>query len=254
MGVKLRRRGKRKAKRILTLENRKNISLGVRKSFLEGRVPWNKGLKTGPRPPFTDKTKMRMSQSSKGKHKSELHKQHLREVNLGKKKSEESKRKTSASMKGRPIGLGKILSESHKQSISEGSRSGEYLVRKKLSEASFILWRDKEFVSKQCSARGLRPNKAEDKLFFILNKLYPGEWKYTGDFSFMIGSKNPDFVNSNGQKKCIELFGDYWHKGQDPKDREKIFAEYGWDTLVVWECELKTKEQLESRIRDFYCS
>uniref|UniRef100_A0A6M3M3M8 Uncharacterized protein n=1 Tax=viral metagenome TaxID=1070528 RepID=A0A6M3M3M8_9ZZZZ len=121
-----------------------------------------------------------------------------------------------------------------------------------LSKSMIEKWRDPEFVLSQCTGRSLRPNKPEIVLLSLLKQLYPGEYKYTGDFSFMIGGKNPDFVNINGQKKCIELFGDYWHKGQDPKDREKIFAEYGWDTLVIWEHELRDIERVKFSIHRFH--
>jgi len=67
----------------------------------------------------------------------------------------------------------------------------------------------------------IKPNKVESFLGAVLDEMYPGEWKYTGDFSFMINGKSPDFVNCNGQKKIIELFGDYWHKGDNADDRQQ---------------------------------
>lgn len=86
-----------------------------------------------------------------------------------------------------------------------------------------------------CMAINLHPNKPEQIILDLLNEMYPGEWKYTGDFSFMINGRNPDFANCNGQKKVIEFWGDYWHKGEDPEDRKAIFREFGYDTLVIWE-------------------
>ena len=81
--------------------------------------------------------------------------------------------------------------------------------------------------------------------------MYPNEWKYTGDFSFWINGKNPDFVNCNGQKKCIEVFGDYWHRNDNPQDRKDIFKEFGYDTLVIWERELKNYSELKFKIHRF---
>jgi very-short-patch-repair endonuclease len=97
----------------------------------------------------------------------------------------------------------------------------------------------------------IRPNVPEMSLLGLLEELYPGEWKFTGDFSFVINGKNPDFVNCNGQKKVIELFGDYWHRGEDPKDRAAIFAPFGYSTLVIWERELKDMEKVAKRIHKF---
>jgi hypothetical protein len=88
----------------------------------------------------------------------------------------------------------------------------------------------------------------------LLEQLCPGEWKYVGDYSFLIGGKNPDFVNINGQKKCIEHYGTYWHKGDNPQDRIDLFKSYGWDCLVIWEHELNNFSTLRRKIFDFVIS
>lgn len=98
----------------------------------------------------------------------------------------------------------------------------------------------------------LHPNKPEIVLWNLLQLLYPDHYRYCGDFSFIINGKNPDFVNINGQKKCIELFGDYWHRGHNPQDRKDIFAKDGWDTLVIWEHELQNIERVKFRIHRFH--
>ena len=123
--------------------------------------------------------------------------------------------------------------------------------RKRNSQNILELWQDPEYVMKQMESRDLRPNKPESFILFLLNRMYPREWKYTGDFSFTIGGKNPDFVNINGQKKCIEFFGDYWHRGENPNYRKKAFAKYGWDTLIIWEHELEDIERVKFAINKF---
>ncbi len=55
----------------------------------------------------------------------------------------------------------------------------------------------------------------------------------------------PDFFNINGQKKVIEMFGDYWHQGQNPQDKIDRYAKSGFDCLVIWERELKEKSRTE---------
>jgi len=112
-------------------------------------------------------------------------------------------------------------------------------------------WQNPEYVKKIQDALQLRPNKPESIILTLLNDLYPNEWKYTGDFSFMINGKNPDFVNCNGQKQCIELFGDYWHKGENPQDRKAIFREFGYETLVIWEHELRDMNIVKNKIYAF---
>ena len=50
----------------------------------------------------------------------------------------------------------------------------------------------------------------------------------------------PDFLSTNGQRKVIEVFGDYWHKGEDPQGRIDAFAKLGFKCLVIWEHETDT--------------
>jgi len=94
-------------------------------------------------------------------------------------------------------------------------------LRKQLSEFMIANWQDPEFIKKVCKGRAIRPNKPEIIILDLLNELYPNEWKYTGDFSFMINGKNPDFTNVNGQKKVIEFFGEYFHTGGRKEERER---------------------------------
>ena len=98
-----------------------------------------------------------------------------------------------------------------------------------------------------------RPNKFENNLYNLINIVCPNEYKYVGDGSIIIGGLNPDFININGKKKLIEAFGDYWHQGQNPKDRISKYAEFGFDCLVIWEHELeqKSKEELVEAIKNF---
>jgi G:T-mismatch repair DNA endonuclease (very short patch repair protein) len=112
-------------------------------------------------------------------------------------------------------------------------------------------FQDPAYCERYRVAMNMKPNKPETFLLGLLEKMYPGEWKYTGDFSFIINGKNPDFVNVNGQKKIIEVFGDYWHRGEDPADRVAAFSPFGYQTLVIWERDLKDVAVVTSRIHDF---
>lgn len=99
----------------------------------------------------------------------------------------------------------------------------------------------KKYLKKLSKSMHLKPNKPETFLIKLLNINFPKEYKYVGGFKFFLGGKNPDFMNVNSKKKLIELFGDYWHKDEDPRNRIKHFKKYGFDTLVIWEKELKEK-------------
>ena len=126
-------------------------------------------------------------------------------------------------------------------------------VRNKMSEIGKRNWKDPEYASKVLSAVAERPNKWELKLLDILNDLAPNEWKYVGDGSFIINGKNPDFINVNGKKLLIELYGEFWHQGHDPKERIDCFKPFGYDTMIIWCSELNKKnyEITLERIKEF---
>ena len=74
-----------------------------------------------------------------------------------------------------------------------------------------------------------------------------------GDFQYFIGGRNPDFANINGQKKLIEVYGDYWHENDDPQDRIDHFKQYGFKTLIVWESDfLNDRSWVKESLMDFH--
>ena len=81
--------------------------------------------------------------------------------------------------------------------------------------------------------------KPELKLMEIL-KDYK-EWEYVGNGKFHLRTKKqcrvPDFINRD-KKKIIEVYGDYWHKGENPNDKITEYKEIGWDCIVLWESEI----------------
>lgn len=97
-----------------------------------------------------------------------------------------------------------------------------------------------------------RPNKQEDYLMNLLENLYPKEWKYVGNGEVIIEGKNPDYININGKKKIIELFGNRWHEKKEEKERIDIFAKYGYKTLIIWSSELSSKKKLLNKLNNFY--
>lgn len=148
------------------------------------------------------------------------------------------------------INKGRVMSEAAKRSISAALK-GRILSTEAIRKTK-ILWSDPVYKDKRVRAMHLachvRPNKPETSLLDLFTTTYPGEWKYVGDGSFILAGKNPDFVNVNGKKLLAELWGDYWHKGENPQDRIDLFKQYGFDTLIVWEREMKDKEKVLARI------
>jgi len=118
-----------------------------------------------------------------------------------------------------------------------------------MSKAGKALWQDEEFVKKWFTANQKHPNRIEDLVDEILQRNHPNEWKYNGNFEagVTIGGMIPDFVNVNGQKAVIEVFGDYWHD-ETKRDinwkytefgRKAAYSQLGYICVVIWESNLK---------------
>ena len=151
--------------------------------------------------------------------------------------------------------------------VNGGWRKGVYEVDKSLLvkncehcgrafQLSYLSQMRHRFCSLSCRSRALighvlevrqypKPNKKERKLL----KLLGPSWLYVGDGQLTIGGKSPDFWN--GDHKLIELFGDYWHRGENPQPRIDHFARQGYNTLVIWESELANPELVKAQVADF---
>ena len=231
--------------RTLSKTHKKNVSLGL----------------IGHR--HSEETKHKMSLAAKGKPKSEKHKKKLRIANLGKYHTKEAKTKIGLSSAIRMKILWKNP-EFRKKNKGHSGKTHTKEAKEKMSQAHYKCWENFNYREKQLKAifkgSDIKPNKPERKLRKLLNYLFPNEYKYVGDGQVLIGFKNPDFININGQKKIIELFGDYWHskevtglkKKEHRKQRQEHFAKYGYKTLIVWEHELKDINKLKTKLIRFY--
>lgn len=78
-----------------------------------------------------------------------------------------------------------------------------------------------------------------------------------------MGGMNPDFTSTNGNRKVIEVFGNYYHSPevtgrsceQEEQERISKFVALDFDCLVIWEYELTEAEEdptdLINRILEF---
>ena len=86
---------------------------------------------------------------------------------------------------------------------------------RKRSDRFLELWADplrrEVWIRQIIRGNSLKPNYKELELNRLLDTLFPGEYRYVGNGELILGGKNPDFMNVNGQKKLIELFGEQWH-------------------------------------------
>ncbi len=205
------------------------------------------------------------------KHHTQETREKLSKVNTGRTHTAESKLLMSIANKGKKLSpthklnlsrskKGKKFTEEHKKNLSLSWNKDKHFTietRNKISNTITKRWKDIDFIESHISyLREVKPNKKESLLIQILNELYPNKWEYTGDFSILIGKLSPDFMyindSLNGNSKIIELFGDYWHKNEDPKDRIDLFMSYSFtDILIIWEHELKDINKLKQTIINF---
>ena len=95
------------------------------------------------------------------------------------------------------------------------------------------------------------PNSQEILLNSILDEFFPGQWEFVGDGKSIVGTKSPDFISTNGRKEIIELYGDYWHRDDNPQDRIDYFKNYGYSALIIWNYELKDENRVVERIKEW---
>jgi len=154
--------------------------------------------------------------------------------------------------------IGKKASKETRAKISAASKKNGVMKR---------LHKDPEFQRRRLAGLHAHPNRPEIIVTKLLDRLYPSEYKFTGNGSLIIDGLNPDFANVNGQKKLIEVFGRVFH---DPtttfkkipfrateKGRRRAFRKFGYRILVIWEEEISLKDKtkkklLIEKIRDFH--
>lgn len=107
-----------------------------------------------------------------------------------------------------------------------------------------------EVIKKWAKSNNLKPNKKEAILFDIINEYFPNRFNLNVTGGVIIGNKIPDFINVN-KKEIIELFGNYWHRGENSQDKIDFFSRFGYKTLVIWERELENINNIIDRLYEF---
>ena len=133
-------------------------------------------------------------------------------------------------------------------------------VKNKIRKTTLETWKNKIICKKRIEgtfkALQLKPNKPEKLLNQLLKLLFKKDYKYVGNGKVILVRFNPDFINVNGQKKIIELYGDYWHNKPDYKKRDKrrlkSYTKLGYRTLIVWEHELKDLDYTVGKLIAFH--
>ena len=196
----------------------------------------------------TEETRRRMSEANTGN-----------QYALGHVHTEESKQLMREAALGNKCAMGNVHTEETRQKMREASLGNQYHLglvhteeaKQKMREAMMKNWKDPEFQRRWSESVHMRPNEPECQLQSVLDKHFPGEWKYTGDGTFWIKGKNPDFTNVNGKKQVIEIFGYYWHDDDEVEPRIAHFKEYGFDCIIFWEFDVYDEEEVVGRVKTF---
>ena len=132
-----------------------------------------------------------------------------------------------------------------------------------MSKATTRSWANAAIAKRMIESWHRKPNKPEKWLSKFLQKILPGEYQINVNAEVLIlAHKCPDFVNINGQKKVIEFNGGWWHgeeytgrtKEEEERQRIDLFAQEGYQTLIIWESELNNTALLTRKIMWFHNS
>lgn len=231
-------------------ERKQKLADALRQHPRASHPAWNKGV------PCSDEQKLKISQANKG------HPSPMKDKTL----SAETRKRMSLADKGKPSPKKGIPQSEEQREKSSKAHMGQPAWNKgipmreeskrKLSEANKRYWASLSEEDKEKSIKAVlkgllsRPTRLEQKLIDIIeaNNL---PFKYVGDGQLWLGYKCPDFININGKKQLIELFGVHWHDVFDVAKRSEHFRQYGFDTLVIWEDEMTDTDTVISKIRKF---
>jgi len=110
-------------------------------------------------------------------------------------------------------------------------------------ESATPITHEKQQKMQQCLHR--KPTRPEQCFIEIIKKNQL-PYRYTGNGDVMIGAKNPDFFNTNGNKVVIEIFGEVYHSplftfmneigySRTYKGTMEHYKKYGLKCIVFWD-------------------
>lgn len=197
----------------LTGEAREKIATNAAKLNSQGKIGFCKGHKVNEgKEPWNKNTVGLQTAWSKGKNKETCTslRSASEKISVKRKQMFKSGELKKQYGKDNPM-FGKKLSEQHKQALWAG-------------------WKNSY-------------TKPELKLMDIIRGAEG--WEYVGNGTFHLRTKKqcriPDFINRE-KKRIIEVYGDYWHKGENPNDKIMEYKEIGWDCIVIWESEIMSDD------------
>jgi len=148
-------------------------------------------------------------------------------------------------------GGGKYCSKECAHELNRRFRHTEE-AKRKISQSKIGKPRPAHVIEKLLFASKQRPTQPEK----VFDELTPSLVRYIGDRTWWRKLpngqwKNPDF-KVTGQNKIIEVFGDWWHKNDDPQELINLYKTANLDCLVIWEHEIyKQPDKVIEKTIDF---
>ncbi len=188
---------------------------------------------------LTSEHRMKLSLSRIGQHHSLETCVKISKANTGMKLTEEQHNHMKKAMKQR------WENPEYRAKVKLIRNSPEY--KSRMSRSVKRLFEDPEYGKKVMHRR--IPSKPEIQMDTLLKSL-DLQYEYVGNGSMWIGCRNPDFINRD-RSQIIEVWGDFYHKGQEPRLRIEYFNTFGFKTLIIWASELLNESQVTSKILAF---
>ncbi len=119
-------------------------------------------------------------------------------------------------------------------------------LRLRRSEGMKRVWKDPEQRKQRTISRARSTRYACSAQELALVPLMSERgFQHTGDGKFFVTGKDghirvPDFVN-RAERKIFELWGDYWHRGENPQELVEWYRQAGWEAEVRWISELQAR-------------
>ena len=117
-----------------------------------------------------------------------------------------------------------------------------------ISKAQKRLWQNSDYAKKVLHRR--TPSYPE-QIFITLCQEYQLPFRYVGNGELLIDGKNPDFVGTQDGYKLIEIWGEHWHKGEDPQNRIDFFKSRKYSCLIIKAAELRNQVQVILKVKNF---
>lgn len=204
----------------------------------------------------TERTKEKMSKAwSYEKHITEESKKNISKGMIGHVVTQETRQKISQANTGRK--MPRELGERHSKILKKRYASGEIVIWNKDKKGIYSQETIEKIRQARMKQRIPTSNTLPERKFMQMIKDYNLPYKYTGNGEIWIHHKNPDFINVNGKKEVVEIFGRYWHtKGQglSGKTREENktkehYKNYGFDCIVIWDDEIDNKQLVLEKLK-----